>query len=170
MEETERSVETIKASAEEEANRIRAEARQTAEELAQEIRATAQKEMQNALRTKREQFKRYYKQVYKELVANLDSITEITNSSTDCVSVVPQDAKLPQFHSQPVMERAEATLSPNGFRINLPQYLVRFFDLPARWLKSGYLAVRWLLQPEIRQFRKAASRLKECLPHIRLTQ
>jgi vacuolar-type H+-ATPase subunit H len=170
MEETERSAETIKASAEEEANRIKVEARQKVEELALEIRATVQKEMQNVLRTKREQLKRYYKHIYKELVANLDSITEIINSSTGSVSVVSQDAKLPQFHSQPVIERAEATLPLNGFRINLPQYFVRFFDLLARWLKSGYLAVRWMLQPEIRRFRKAASRLKEHLPRIRLTQ
>jgi cell division initiation protein len=170
MEEAERSIETIKANAEKEANRIKAEARQKAGELAQEIRATAQKEMQNVLRTKKEQLKRYYKQIHKELVANLDSITEITNPSAGSISDMPQNVKLPQFHAQPVMERAEATLPLNGFTINLPKYFVRFFNLLARWLKSGYLAMRWMLQPEMRRFGKAASRLKERLPHIRLTR
>ena len=147
IEETERIAETIKASAEGEANRIKAEASQKAEELAIEIRATAEKETQNALRAKREQFKGYYKQIYKELVANLDSITEITNPSTG----------------------AEAILPRTGFATSLPQYFLRLFKLLVRWLKSGYFLVYWILQLGIHRVRKAASGLKERLPRIRIT-
>jgi len=169
IEETERIAEALKASAEEEANRIKEEASQKAEEIAIETRATAQKETQNALRTKKEQFKRHYKQIYKELVANLDSINEITNPSTGSVSVVLQVVKLRQLQAQPVVERAEAILPLNGFARSFSQYFLLLFKLLVIWLKSGYLLVRWMLQPQIRQVRKAASRLKERLPHIKMT-
>ncbi len=169
MEETERSAQTLKASSEEEANRIKAEASQKVEELTIEMRGIAQKETQNALRTKKEQFKGCYKQIYKELVANLDSITEITSPSTGSGSVMPQDIKLPQFYAQPVMERAEATVPPKVFTIKFPQSFVRFFNLIGRKLKNGYLFVCRILQPEIRLFGKAVSPLKKRLPRIRLT-
>jgi cell division initiation protein len=146
IEDAERSAEAIRATAEEEANRIKAEASQKAEELAIGIRATAQKEAQNALRAKREQLKKYYKQVYKELVANLDSTTEITNPSTGSVSAATQ-----------------------GFATRLPQYLLRLFNRFVRWLQNGYHFVCWILQPVIHRVRKAASRLKERLPRITLT-
>jgi len=169
IEETERIAETIKASAEEEANRIKAEASQKAEELAIKIRATAQKETQNALRTKREEFKRYYKQIYKELVANLDSINEIANPSTSSVPAAPQGVNLPQPHAQPVVEPIRIILPRNRFVTSFLQYLLKLFKLLVGRLKSGYLFVCWLFQPEIRRVRKAASRLKERLPRIRIT-
>ena len=153
IEEIERSAEAIRATAEEEANRIKAEASQKAEELSIGIRATAQEEAQNALRIKREQFKKHYRQIYKELVVNLDSITEITNSSTGSVSVAPQGASLP-------LKR---------FATRLPQYLLRLFSRLVRWLQNGYHLVCWILQPEIRLVRKAASRLKEYIPRITIT-
>lgn len=169
IEETERIAETIKASAEEEANRIKAEASQKAEELAIKIRATAQKETQNALCTKRGEFKKYYKQIYNELVANLDSITEIPNLSTGSVSTELQGVKLPQPHAQPVVEPVRIILPRNRFVTSFLQYFLRFFNLLVRWLKSGYFLAYRILQPGIRRVRKAASRLKERLPRIRLT-
>ena len=171
IEETERIAETIKASAEGEANRIKAEASQKAEELAIIIRATAQKEAQNALGTKRE-LKRHYKQIYEELVANLDSINEIANPSTGSVSVTVtlQGVKLPQIHAQPVVKRAKAILLLiKGFATRLSQYLLRLFRLLVRWLKNGYLLVRPMIQLELRRVRKAASQLKQRLSRIRLT-
>jgi vacuolar-type H+-ATPase subunit E/Vma4 len=165
IEETERIAETIKASAEEEANRINAEAIQKAEELAIEIRANAQKETENALRAKREQLRKYYKQVHKELVANLDNFVEITNPSTRSVSVELQGVK----QAQPVVEPVKIILPQNRFVASFLQYFLRLFKMLARWLKSGSLLVTRILQPGIRRGRKAASRLKERLPRIRLT-
>jgi cell division initiation protein len=169
IEETERSVEALKASAEAEAKRIKAEATQKAEELAREMRATAQKETQNILRNNKEELKKYYKQIYKNLVANLDSITEITNPSTGNVSTEPQGVKLEQPHAQPVVEPIRIILPRNRFVTSFLQYLLRLFKRLVGWLKSSYFFVCWLLQPEIRRVRKAASRLRERLPRIRLT-
>ena len=169
IQETERSVEALKASAEAEANRIKAEATQKAEELAREMRATAQKETQNILRNNKEELKKYYKQIYKNLVANLDSITEITNPSTGNVSTEPQGVKLEQPHAQPVVEPIRIILPRNRFVTSFLQYLLRLFKRLVGWLKSSYFFVCWLLQPEIRRVRKAASRLRERLPRIRLT-
>ena len=162
-EETERSVEAIKVGAEEEANRIKAEASQKAEQLAIKIRATVEKET----RAKKEQLKKYYKQVYKELVANLDSFVETTNQLTGSVSV-----ELPgvQQQVQPVVEPIKIILPRNRFVTSFLQYFLRFFKMLARWLRSGYLLVSWLLQPVIRLVWKAASRLKERLPRITITQ
>ena len=161
-EETERSVEAIKAGAEEEANRIKAEASQKAEQLAIKIRATVEKET----RAKKEQLKKYYKQVYKELVANLDSFVETTNQLTGSVSV-----ELPgvQQQVQPVVEPIKIILPRNRFVTGFLQYLLRLFKILVRWLKRGYFLVSWILQPAIRPVRKAASRLRERLPRIRFT-
>jgi vacuolar-type H+-ATPase subunit H len=166
IEETKLIAETIKARAEEEANRIKAEASQKAEELAIKIKATAQKETQNALRAKRDNLKRYYKQIYQELVANLDSITEINNPSTGSVSVELKGLK----QAQPVVEPAKIFLPRNRFVTIFLQYLLRLFRLLARWLKTGYFRVSGILQPMIRPVRKAASLLKQRLPRITITQ
>jgi cell division initiation protein len=169
IKETERSVEALKASAAEEANRIKAEANQKAEELARKFRVTAQKETQNILRNYKEELKKYHKQTYKNLVANLDSITEIANPSTDNVSTEPQVAKPRQPHAQSVAEPIRIMLPRNKFVMSFLQYLLRLFKRLVGWLNSSYFFVCWLVQPEIRRVRKAASRLRERLPRIRLT-
>jgi vacuolar-type H+-ATPase subunit H len=169
IEEAKWSAEATKASAEEEANRIKAEATQKVEELAIEIRATTQKETRNAWRNKKEELKKYYKQIYKELVANLDSFTEIANPSTGGVSPALKDVKQSQPHAQLGAKLAEAISPLNGFAARLGQYFLRLFNTLVSWLKSGYRFVRWMLQPEIRRIRQAASRLKERLPRIRIT-
>ena len=162
-EETERSVEAIKAGAEEEANRIKAEASQKAEQLAIKIRATVEKET----RAKKEQLKKYYKQIYKEMVANLDSFVEITNPSTGTVSIAPQDVNQAPPAAEPV--KIKIYLPRNRFVTNFLQYLLRLFKMLARWLKSGYLLASRILQPVTRRVRKAASQLRERLPRIRFT-
>lgn len=161
IEETERIAETIKASAEKEGNRIKAEAIQKAEELAIQIREAAEQETQNALRAKKEQLKRYYKQIHKELDDNLDNFTETTNPSTGNFPIAVQGAKQQQPHPQLAAKRTKAILRLKQLATSLHRYSLQFFNSLVRWLKKGYLFVYPILISAARQIRKAATSFRQ---------
>ena len=169
IEEAERIAEAMQANAEEEAKRIKDKAIQEAEELAEKIRATVYKETKNSLRIKKELFKKHYKQIYKELVSDLVSMTEIASPSTGNVSTAPQDLKQKSPHIQLAARRTEAILRLKQFATGPRQYFLRFLNLLTRWLKRFYRSIYPILQSTVRRVRKAASRLKELIPHLRLT-
>jgi vacuolar-type H+-ATPase subunit H len=160
--------EVIRAAAEEEANRLKAEAAQNAEELLREIRASSKKEAQDSLRIRKEQFKKHYKQIYKELLANLDTITETTVPSNDSVSGLAQGKRPLQPNRLSAVK--EESISPMDRRVSrLFQYSLREFRLMAKWLYILCIFV-WLgFQLLLHRFRQAMNRLSAHLPLFRLT-
>jgi vacuolar-type H+-ATPase subunit H len=160
--------EVIRAAAEEEANRLKAEAAQNAEELLREIRASSKKEAQDSLRIRKEQFKKHYKQIYKELLANLDSITETTIPSNDSVSGLAQGKRPSQPNRLSAVK--EESISPmDRIASRLFQYSSRELTLLVKWLYIFCIFV-WLgLQLVLHRFRQAMNRLIAHLPRFRLT-
>jgi vacuolar-type H+-ATPase subunit H len=189
--------EVIRATAAEEANRLKTEAAQNAEELLQEIRASSKKETQEALRIKKEQFKKHYKQIYKELLADLDTITETTIPSNNSASSLAQgkrpsqpnrlSAAKEQFKKHYKQIYNEKSISAKELLANLDtitektflsadktasrlfQYSLRESKLLAKWLYIVYLFL-WLgLLLILHRFRQAMNRLIAHLPRFRLT-
>jgi len=160
--------EVIRAAAEEEANRLKAEAAQHAEELLREIRASSKKEAQDSLRIRKEQFKKHYKQIYKELLANLDTITETTIPSNDSVSGLAQGKRPSQPNRLSAVK--EESISPmDRIASRLFQYSSRELTLLAKWLYIFCIFV-WLgFQLLLHRFRQAMNRLNAHLPRFRLT-
>ena len=189
--------EVIRATAAEEANRLKTEAAQNAEELLQEIRASSKKETQEALRIKKEQFKKHYKQIYKELLADLDTITETTIPSNNSASSLAQgkrpsqpnrlSAAKEQFKKHYKQIYNEKSISAKELLANLDtitdktilsadktasrlfQYSLRESRLLAKWLYIVYLFL-WLgLLLILHRFRQAMNQLIAHLPRFRLT-
>jgi vacuolar-type H+-ATPase subunit H len=160
--------EVIRAAAVEEANRLKAEAAQNAEELLREIRSSSKKETQEALKIKKEQFKKHYKQIYKELLANLDSITETTIPSNNSVPRLAQGKRPSQPNRLSAVK--EESISPMVRTASrLFQYSLRESRLLAKWLYIFYLFL-WLgLLLVLRRFRQAMNRLIARLPRFKLT-
>jgi vacuolar-type H+-ATPase subunit H len=160
--------EVIRAAAEEEANRLKAEAAQNAEELLREIRASSKKEAQDSLRIRKEQFKKHYKQIYKELLANLDTITETTVPSNDSVSGLAR-GKRPSQPNRLSAVKKESISPMDRIASRLFQYSLRELTLLAKWLYIFCIFV-WLgLQLVLHRFRQAMNRLNAHLPRFRLT-
>jgi vacuolar-type H+-ATPase subunit H len=160
--------EVIRAAAEEEANRLKAEAAQNAEELLREIRASSKKEAQDSLRIRKEQFKKHYKQIYKELLANLDTITETTIPSNDSISGLAQGKRPSQPNRLSAVK--EEPISPmDKIASRLFRYSLRELTLLAKWLYIFCIFV-WLgFQLLLHRFRQAMNRLSAHLPRFRLT-
>jgi vacuolar-type H+-ATPase subunit H len=160
--------EVIRATALEEANRLKAEAEQNAEELLREIRASSKKETQEALRIKKEQLKKHYKQIYKELLANLDTITETTIPSNNSVSSLAQ-GKRPSQPNRLSAAKEESISTIDRIASRLFQYSLREFRLLAEWSYIFCLFIWLVLELVFLRFRQAMNRLDSHLPRFRLT-
>jgi vacuolar-type H+-ATPase subunit H len=189
--------EVIRAAAVEEANRIKAEAAQNAEELLREIRSSSKKETQEALKIKKEQFKKHYKQIYKELLANLDSITETTIPSNNSASSLAQgkrpsqpnrlSAAKEQFkkhYKQIYNEKSisakkllanldtiteKTILSADKTASRLSQYSLSESRLLGEWSYIFCLFVWLATELVFLRFRQEMNRLNSHLPRFRLT-
>ena len=159
--------EVIRAAAVKEANRLKTEAAQNAEELIREIRANSKKETQEALRIRKEQFKKHYKQIYKELLANLDTITDTTILSNDSVSGLAQGKRSSQPNRPAAKEESISTIDRIASR--LFQYSLREFRLLAEWSYIFCLFIWLVLELVFLRFRQAMNRLNSHLPRFRLT-